>query len=330
MKTKRKYLSIIIALGIGSSCLATAEARIWTDNSGKHTVDAEFVALEAGQITLKTAAGRMTTFPLANLTPADRAFAEKADEKSGAPDVDSEVKCIAKASLTEIISESENGVQTSSHNLELKVELIGGDAANAYAIDRPTVKPLVIGGKTITPEEGYDGDGFRIVDRSGRDFFAQHPKNGVRIALIYEAAPEGATTIENVEGTVNVLAGGVANSIDLDRPLTHPKGSIDDPSLRACGLDLRFARQAFDDQITLEILMKEGTTAFAGLELISESGEQLENVGTGTMSDGRNVGHSVTASKKALKDAKLRIHFRQGAKEVELPFSATAITVEKQ
>ena len=57
--------------------------RTWTDNTGKHQVEAELVAVSGlvaaggGKVTLKKADGKTTTIPLDKLSDADRRFAEQ-------------------------------------------------------------------------------------------------------------------------------------------------------------------------------------------------------------------------------------------------------------
>jgi thiol-disulfide isomerase/thioredoxin len=53
---------------------AAAEIRTWTDVSGKHTVEAEFVSLAAGNVKLRRPDGQEVTLPVDRLSSADRAY----------------------------------------------------------------------------------------------------------------------------------------------------------------------------------------------------------------------------------------------------------------
>lgn len=55
---------------------ASAGARNWTDASGKFTVEAEFVALEDGVVTLRGTTGKTKKIPLKNLSAADQEVAK--------------------------------------------------------------------------------------------------------------------------------------------------------------------------------------------------------------------------------------------------------------
>ena len=54
-----------------------AEQREWTDKSGKHTVEAEFVRIERGKVTLKKADGTESKVPLSKLSKKDQSFLRK-------------------------------------------------------------------------------------------------------------------------------------------------------------------------------------------------------------------------------------------------------------
>jgi copper chaperone CopZ len=58
-----------------------AEARTWTQAGTGKTIEADFIRLEGGQITLKVASGKEYTFPLERLVEDDQAFAREAMKK---------------------------------------------------------------------------------------------------------------------------------------------------------------------------------------------------------------------------------------------------------
>ena len=69
---------VLLTLTFLGSCVAaaTAEQRTWTDNSGKFTVEAEFVTISDGNILLKTASGKTIRVPLERLSEADRRYGD--------------------------------------------------------------------------------------------------------------------------------------------------------------------------------------------------------------------------------------------------------------
>ncbi|MDZ8120337.1 SHD1 domain-containing protein [Pontiella agarivorans] len=67
---------ILSFLGMAlTSLMARAEVHVWTLKHGK-TVEAEYVALAAGEVTLKTVRGRIRKVPLAGLCKEDRRYIE--------------------------------------------------------------------------------------------------------------------------------------------------------------------------------------------------------------------------------------------------------------
>ncbi len=328
MKTNKGYLSALVSLGLGFAVTATAGSRTWTDVSGKHTVEAEFVSLEGGKITLKTTTGKVTTFPLENLSPADREFA-KSLAGGGVPmPIEGDVEVTAKASLSQFVGVDGDGNQTSSNQLKVKVDLTGGAAAAAYAVGPFVAEPAVIGGKAFEPSEGFWADRFEMIDRSKTGFFAKHPEGGIRVEIDYEGdVPEGAATVESVKGSVKVLAGGTAKVVALDKLLERPAGPIKDRTLAAVGLDLTFKRKEFGENIRIEVGMKVGARGFAGLELVGADGKPLKGTGSGSSSFGDTVDHSISGSEELFAGATLRIHVREGAKEIDLPFEVKGLAI---
>lgn len=57
-----------------TSCVVPADARIWTDSTGRHKTDADFVELKDGVVRLKKANGKIVFIPIERLSKADREF----------------------------------------------------------------------------------------------------------------------------------------------------------------------------------------------------------------------------------------------------------------
>ena len=321
-------LSAVVGLGLGALATATAHSRTWTDASGEHTVEADFVSLAGGNITLKTTSGKVTTFPLANLSAADRAFAEKL-AKAGDPDpaTGGEMTTTAKAKVREYFK-SEDGVQTSTKHLIVEVDLLGGDAAAAFAAKPGVAEPAMVDGKPLANEEGLGLDGFEIIDREAEGIFAEHPKDGVRAELHFGKLPEGAKTVELVKGKVPVLVGGEAKVVELKDVLNHATGAVEDPVLTAVGLELSFERQLLGEDTSVQITIPEDSKGFSKLELVGADGKPVETNGSGSGSGGGKVSHSLSAATDALGGASLRVHIRDGAREMELPFEVKGIAIE--
>jgi phosphatidylserine/phosphatidylglycerophosphate/cardiolipin synthase-like enzyme len=77
----RILLATVVVLAV---CNLAAFARNWTDTTGKHAIEAEFVNVEDSSVRLKKEDGSIFTIPLEKLSEADRDWVTKADGYLGA------------------------------------------------------------------------------------------------------------------------------------------------------------------------------------------------------------------------------------------------------
>lgn len=71
----RRRWTVGLFFGLGATAVLPtvhAEVRTWTDVSGGHKVEAEFVESKGGKVTLKTSSGKTVQLPIAKLSAADR------------------------------------------------------------------------------------------------------------------------------------------------------------------------------------------------------------------------------------------------------------------
>lgn len=71
--------------GGGPAAAGGGKSRTWTDSTGKFKIDAEFVELRDGKVTLKRTDGKTAVLPLDRLSPEDRQLAERFGAPAGAP-----------------------------------------------------------------------------------------------------------------------------------------------------------------------------------------------------------------------------------------------------
>jgi hypothetical protein len=71
-------MRILLATGAALALVvsASAELRTWTDNTGKHKTEAEFVSLNNEKVTLRKANGKTISVPLSRLSDEDQKLAE--------------------------------------------------------------------------------------------------------------------------------------------------------------------------------------------------------------------------------------------------------------
>ena len=85
MKFMRFLMSIGISLAVVSSLTAAStdkehSLRVWTDSTGNHRVEAEFVELRDGVVCLKRKDGTLIRVPKERLSAADQAYAGRASQ----------------------------------------------------------------------------------------------------------------------------------------------------------------------------------------------------------------------------------------------------------
>jgi outer membrane protein assembly factor BamB len=82
MHTTRNICWLVLAVSSSLSSLyfsqTVAEIRTWTDSTGKHSVEARFLALDLDKIKLQRRDGKVIEILLTRLSPADRKFARQA------------------------------------------------------------------------------------------------------------------------------------------------------------------------------------------------------------------------------------------------------------
>src|SRR5262245_35869194 len=71
MKTAFVYASVLLVVGAGSP---TTLARVWTDSTGRYTVDADLIGFNYSKVIVKRADHEMVAIPLDKLSEKDREF----------------------------------------------------------------------------------------------------------------------------------------------------------------------------------------------------------------------------------------------------------------
>ena len=81
----RRFVVVGLTLGLIAIC-SSVDGRIWTDSSGKHSIDAELIEFIDGQVRLKKANGEIARLPLGQLSKKDQKYVQVATKtKRGNP-----------------------------------------------------------------------------------------------------------------------------------------------------------------------------------------------------------------------------------------------------
>lgn len=315
--TTTRLLSAAIGLGVIGT--ATSQPRAWT-KSEERTINAEFVALADGEITLETKAGEIRTFPLDQLSAADRELAKK----------------LAKITPTvKAWPISRSAGNESWPAVRVTVELKGGAAASAFAIEQErTMKvEIEVEDREISITDHSDNE-FEMIERDkgrGSNLFFGHPEGGIRFSGIFDEIPKGLKSISAISGKVKVRVGGTPVTATLDELTTRPVGPLNDPALKAAGINVEFQRVKADSMVGLVIKMKRNPYSFLGLQVLDADGKTLEPTGgSGRNSYGDILEYYDVFEAKELKGATLRVEFRAAnARKIELPFEFKDVPVKR-
>lgn len=332
----------LLALGLLASsqiCLA----RNWVDSTGRHNIEAEFVAIADGTVTLKAPDGRIIKMPLDKLSADDQAHAlelggggnqglpPNPGQNANGPQADvdvSDIKFTADAKLNRGVS-YRNEERQEYVTLTVEVTALGGVGADAFALGPVQVEPVIIDGTAYEANKGFGSDGFKAIDRSKTGIFADHPKDGVTAEIDFGKVSGEITKISSLKGSIQVMAGGTEKVVELTNLLRHRTGTINDPALKSAGISVKFTRDGKGEDLNVGVELKgENADAFVGLELVDRQGEPVSSAtSSGTMNGVKQV--QKYASEEALKDAILKLRFRDGGKKVDIPFQLTDVKVGK-
>src|SRR5262245_33268662 len=78
-------LVLVLAGLAATAAAADAEVRTWTDSTGQFTIEARFVALQAGKVRLAKPDGSQIEIELSKLSAADRAYANEQAKAGASP-----------------------------------------------------------------------------------------------------------------------------------------------------------------------------------------------------------------------------------------------------
>lgn len=171
---------------------APADARLWTDASGKRTFNAEFIDSSQGEVWLKLDEGATVHMPLADLSPADRRHVtellqrEKDERKAAAPKDPAAIRygqprVIVKLSSTALAELS--GMAPSRRQPGLFwAHNDSGDDARLYLFDR---RGRDLGSYLVAGVEAFDWEDMASFTADGKHYLlaADTGNNGLNAAV---------------------------------------------------------------------------------------------------------------------------------------------------
>ncbi len=101
---REKALAALCLMFLLGFCASNVQARKWTDKSGKYSIDAEFVGLSDGQVTLKRSDGKTVRLALENLSKADQEQVRQLTSSVPKAKTDSQIQAARPATKTPAVS----------------------------------------------------------------------------------------------------------------------------------------------------------------------------------------------------------------------------------
>ncbi len=140
-------LCLMFLLGFYAS---NVQARKWTDKSGKYSIDAEFVSLTDGQVTLKRSDGKTVRLALENLSKADQEQVRQLTSSVPKAKTDSQIQAARPATKTPAVSAKPDSKAKTFTQQEIRKALKDFEAVNGRCgQDTPEMVRLILG-KAIT------------------------------------------------------------------------------------------------------------------------------------------------------------------------------------
>ena len=347
LSVHRLILSFLV-LFLFAAAVAPASARKWTDKTGKFSVEAEFVKLADGKVTLRKTDGRVIAVPVEKLSEADRAVVTKLAAEAAKPvepkkpvepakpvdppkpdppakpDYDVQVETRAKWSSTTSIG---SDGKEKPKDLQVIVDLTGKDAANASYYGLIKVTKAMAGSKSLKQKDnpfnfgGNPREKMVQIRRSGS--FAKQPKDGVKVQLDFEH-PGKVDTVTEIEGNVTLRTGG-KRSEALIKGVAKLKQPPSMPELEDANVKLKFSR---DNDGGLQVDISGNAEAVSSMTMVDSDGEKYENVysGSGTINGKQHYSFHPEKGKMP-SGARLLIKLITGQREIKVPFAATNLKV---
>lgn len=282
---------------------------------------------------LKKAGGQVISVPLERLSEADRKFVKEQTKDSDGAATEN-LKIDVEAEWSPFSSFGEDG-KPAGPKLELSVFIRGEQAAQASAFGKLELDALKDNaGRPLEAKLGgmhFSGEDMVPVKRE--DFFAKHPKDGLRIPIEI-AGPGPIKKLDAVSGTITLRTGGEYETITVEKAMNH----LGKP-FEQSGIQLEIGRGKGDSEtvglsgfgaeaaemVTVDV---EGDLqSLVQVMLTDPKGKPLDTSITGSSGFGNNMAYSFGLEKPLPENAQLRLTLHKNAKEVAVPFAAKDVKV---
>lgn len=286
-----RFCSVGLAVAILLTICLSLHARPWTDSTGKRTVEAEFVSLADGKVTLKKTDGKTVTMALEKLSAADQKVAKELAAKEAPAAGDSAV-AIELVSLT-----ASKPVEDFDGSLTFAPQLSGGGTSLTLLLTSKA--PHFI---------GFDPKSSRLVaftDDAGTDLAASAEEGsflgverpfgaGVssdgkkcQVCVTVSGTPKSGATKLVLDATLGLICGKEETSVEQKDVAMAPQSKIE---IGPIPLVVESAEeQEFGDiKFVVGLTSSEPRDAIKAIEFLAEDGTIIESQAMGSYSLGFN------------------------------------------
>ena len=244
-----------------------------------------------------------------------------------------------------IITFFKGGKQTEVGSVAMTLEMTGGLYADVWQLNSVEMEKCVIDGKVFKVEAGsfIVGD-FPLKLAGVRGRWDDYPNDGFKLEFTAQGVGKGAEDVDHLKGKARVLSGGVTKFTTIGNFVKRKNMSlIKDPALKAAGLKVKFfkrkppfASPETGQEVRIGVIIYGDQNAFGHLEILGKDGKPMKPrvidgltrslVCQKQRTSPASMEYYYEVTKREAAEAKLRIIFRDGVKEAEIPFEITKKT----
>lgn len=308
-------------------CCAAADARPWTDSTGKRTVEAEFVSLVDGKVTLKKADGKTVTMALDKLSAADQKVAKEL-AGNGAPDAERN----ASGAKVELISLTVTKATESSSGMMTMAPLVSGGGTSLTFVVTASDQHFVgfdAEGSKIAALKDDQGADLNAGAEEGNSFRFSGPFDGsvssdgktCQATVTVSGAPKAGATKISFDGTLAIRCGKNEKTEEQKDVALEPKTEI---TVGPVPLTIEAAEdQDFGEvKFMLTLNSSKPRDAIKSIEFLDEKGNAIESesMGGGSFGFGDEMTYQTNHGLKAKPDkVTVRITYYADVETITIP-----------
>lgn len=334
-----KSISICLA-----ACLVTfvafeadAQERQWTSSNGKFNVTGALLGQQDGKVKIKRSDnGKTIMVPLEKLSDDDRKFLKNLNSKDedqtatkSMADSMSNLKVAGRTQWSKFPSFTDG--KEDPLDLELFVEAKGEKARNAVFFGMLKLNKVEADGKAIESSQDKfsmsdPSKEFVLVKRSDDDFFNDHPKDGVRVKLVFPHPKTKLKKFTSIQGEFKIRTDGERDTVKIP---AKAGSKIENVKLKKLGIsgDIEL------DEGTINVQLNGDLDSVYNVKLLDAQGKKpSELFGTGWSGAGRskNCSFQFDAEKPIPENIMLEFHIATDLEEITVPFDLKDVAVVKE